>query len=293
MPQALQIGNAEIRNSLLGKLKMNNSQSPSSLRTRLHEIIFEADTPAGKLFDILLIVSIILSVFMVMLDSVDSIQIKYGRLLLIGEWFFTVLFTIEYLLRLFSVGRPLAYATSFYGIIDLLAVLPTYLSIFFPGSQYFLVIRILRVLRIFRVLKLVQYLGEARMLSQALQASRRKIIVFLFVVLTLVVIFGSLMYIIEDAQSGFTSIPRSIYWAIVTLTTVGYGDISPQTGFGQAVSAIIMIIGYGIIAVPTGIVTAELTQVYKRNISTQACLECSAEGHDSDAKFCKYCGTRL
>jgi voltage-gated potassium channel len=272
---------------------MNQQHPPSPLRSRLHEIIFEADTPAGKLFDVLLIVSIVLSVVMVMLDSVGSIQVKYGRLLFIGEWFFTILFTIEYLLRLYSVGRPLAYATSFFGIIDLMAVLPTYLSILFPGTQYFLVIRILRVLRIFRVLKLVQYLGEARMLSQALQASRRKIIVFLFVVLTLVVLFGSLMYVIEDPRNGFTSIPRSIYWAIVTLTTVGYGDISPQTGLGQAVSAIIMIIGYGIIAVPTGIVTAELTQVYKRNISTQACQECSAEGHDSDAKFCKYCGARL
>ena len=178
-------------------------------------------------------------------------------------------------------------------MVDLLAVLPTYLSIFFPGTQYFLVIRLLRVLRIFRVLKLVQYVGEARLLMQAMRASRRKITVFLFVVLTLVIIFGSLMYIIEDARNGFTSIPQSIYWAIVTLTTVGYGDISPQTGLGQTLAALIMIIGYGIIAVPTGIVTVELTQAYKKSISTQACEQCSAEGHDPDAKHCKYCGALL
>ncbi len=272
---------------------MNDAKSPTPLRAKLHEIIFEADTPAGKLFDVLLIFSIILSVVMVMLDSVASIQVAYGRLLYMGEWFFTILFTIEYCLRLFSVGRPTSYASSFFGVIDLLAILPTYLSIFFPGTQYFLVIRILRVLRIFRVLKLVQYLGEARMLSQALRASRRKIIVFLFVVLTLVVIFGSLMYLIEDAENGFTSIPQSIYWTIVTLTTVGYGNILPQTALGQTIASIIMIIGYGIIAVPTGIVTAELSQVYKKNISTQACPECSAEGHDKDAAFCKFCGSQL
>jgi voltage-gated potassium channel len=272
---------------------MNTPDSSNKLRDRLHEIIFEADTPAGKLFDVLLIGSIIISVSMVMLDSVNSIQSGYGSLLYLGEWFFTILFTIEYLLRLFCVRRPMAYATSFFGVVDLLAVLPTYLSIFFPGTQYLLVIRILRVLRIFRVLKLVQYLGEVRLLSHALRASRRKIIVFLFVVLTLVVIFGSLMYLIENPENGFTSIPQSIYWTIVTLTTVGYGDISPQTGLGQTIAAMIMIIGYGIIAVPTGIVTAELSQAYKKSVSTQACTECSAEGHDSDAKFCKYCGSKL
>lgn len=272
---------------------MEKDNTPKPLRAKLHEIIFEADTPAGKLFDVLLIVSIVLSVLMVMLDSVSSIQQTYGRLLLLGEWIFTILFTIEYILRLSSIGRPLAYATSFFGVVDLLAVLPTYLSIFFPGTQYFLVIRILRVLRIFRVLKLVQYLGEARLLMQALRASRRKITVFLFAVLTLVIIFGALMYLIEDPDAGFTSIPKSIYWAIVTMTTVGYGDISPQTSFGQAVSAIIMIIGYGIIAVPTGIVTAELSKFFKKSVSTQACLQCSAEGHDTDAAYCKYCGAEL
>jgi len=228
-----------------------------------------------------------------MLDSVSSIRTVYGRWLYLGEWFFTLLFTVEYLLRLLSVGRPLAYATSFFGIVDLMAILPTYLSIFFPGSQYLLVIRLLRVLRIFRVLKLVPYLGEARLLTQALKASHRKITVFLFTVMILVVIFGSLMYLIEDPGSGFTSIPQSIYWAIVTLTTVGYGDISPQTGLGQLLSALIMVIGYGILAVPTGIVTVEMAQSFKRRVSTQACPDCSAEGHDADARNCKYCGAKL
>ncbi len=277
----------------LSGMKMKNNKPSNRLRSRLHEIIFEADTPAGKLFDVLLILSIVASVVLVMLDSVSSIRQSYGDLIYLGEWVFTILFTIEYVLRLYSVGRPLSYATSFFGVVDLLAILPTYLSIIFPGSQYFLVIRILRVLRIFRVLKLVQYVGEARLLMRAMRASRRKIIVFLFVVLTLVVIFGSLMYIIEDSQGGFTSIPQSIYWAIVTMTTVGYGDIAPHTGLGQTLAALIMIIGYGIIAVPTGIVTAELAQAYKKTISTQACPQCSAEGHDPDAEYCKYCGAIL
>jgi voltage-gated potassium channel len=272
---------------------MKKNASPNQLRVKLHEIIFEADTLAGKVFDVLLIVLILASVVMVMLDSVSSIRQAYGRVLYLSEWVFTLLFTIEYILRLYCVGRPLAYAGSFFGVVDLMAVVPTYLSIFFPGTQYFLVIRVLRVLRIFRVLKLVKYVGETRVLMQAMHASRRKITVFLIAVFTLVIIFGSLMYLIEDRNSGFTSIPRSIYWAIVTLTTVGYGDISPQTNFGQALSAIIMIIGYGIIAVPTGIVTAELAQVYRRSVSTQACTQCSAEGHDTDAKFCKYCGSKL
>lgn len=272
-------------------MDIKNTATP--VRTRLHEIIFEADTPGGKLFDILLILSIVISVILVMLDSVSSIRQSYGKLLYAGEWFFTILFTIEYTLRLFSVGRPFAYASSFFGLVDLMAILPSYLSLIFPGTHYLLVIRILRVLRIFRVLKLAQYLGEINVLSRALLASRRKVTVFLFVVLTLVVIFGSLMYLIEDPENGFTSIPRSIYWAIVTLTTVGYGDISPQTSLGQAISAVIMIIGYAIIAVPTGIVAAELNQAYKKSVSTQACQRCSAEGHDPDAKHCKYCGAEL
>ncbi len=261
-------------------------------RDWLHEVIFEADTPVGRLFDLLLILTILASVAAVMLDSVKSINIVYSDLLYRLEWIFTILFSIEYLLRLLSVDRPMAYATSFYGVIDLLAILPTYISLVLPGAQYFMVIRVLRVLRIFRVLKLVPYLGAANQLSQALKASRRKITVFVFCVLVLVSVCGSLMYMIEGEKNGFTSIPRSIYWAIVTLTTVGYGDISPQTPVGQALAAVIMIMGYGIIAVPTGIVTAEMAQMGKP-ISTQACPSCSAEGHEVDAKHCKFCGAHL
>ena len=269
------------------------SNNPSSVKEKLHEIIFEADTKTGKLFDLLLIISILLSVLAVMLDSVASIRVNYGELLIVAEWFFTILFTLEYLLRLYSVDRPIHYAISFYGIIDFLAIIPTYLSVILPGSQFFLVIRILRVLRIFRVLKLAKYVRQAQHLMDAMRASRRKITVFLFAVLTLVVIFGSLIYMIEGEEHGFNSIPRSIYWAIVTLTTVGYGDISPQTGLGQALAAVIMILGYGIIAVPTGIVSAELVQTYKQNLNTQACQSCNATNHDDDAKYCKYCGVKL
>ncbi|OEU52645.1 MAG: ion transporter [Desulfuromonadales bacterium C00003096] len=259
----------------------------------MHEVIFEADTPAGKFFDILLIVSILASVAAVMLDSIGAVRLQYGKLLFMIEWFFTLLFTIEYILRLLCVGRPRKYAVSFYGVVDLLAIIPTYLSLILPGSQYLLVIRLLRILRIFRILKLVVYLGEARLLMQALRASGRKITVFLLTVLPLVVIFGSLMYVIESAENGFTSIPRSIYWAIVTLTTVGYGDISPQTALGQTLASLVMILGYSIIAVPTGIVTVEMSQTFSRKISTQACPECSAEGHDTDARHCKFCGAAL
>lgn len=265
----------------------------TNLRRKLHEIIFEADTRAGKLFDVILIIAILISVLAVMLDSIQSVNEKYGDLLYIVEWIFTVIFTIEYLLRLFCVGKPLKYAFSFYGIVDFLAVAPTYFSILYPGSQYLLVIRILRVLRVFRVLKFVQYLTEAKLLKEALIASRRKITVFIFVVLTIVVIVGSLMYLIEGEENGFTSIPRSIYWSIVTLTTVGYGDLTPQTPLGQALASLIMIMGYGMIAVPTGIVSVEISKVSQKNISTQSCPECSAEGHDSDAEHCKYCGSHL
>lgn len=263
------------------------------IRQTLHEIIFEADTRAGRLFDLLLIVSILLSVAVVMLDSIKALRNDYSAVFNTVEWFFTILFSIEYLLRIVSVKAPVRYMTSFFGIIDLLAILPTYLSLFIPSTQYLIVIRVLRVLRIFRVLKLASYLGEAKVLMKALTASRRKITVFMFTVMTLVVIMGSLMYLIEGEDSGFTSIPRSIYWAVVTLTTVGYGDISPQTPFGQFVAAIIMILGYAIIVVPTGIVSAELTQAGARKISTQACPSCSLEGHEPDAAFCRYCGSRL
>ncbi len=270
-----------------------NDITKHSWQSKLHEIIFEADTFTGKIFDISLIVLILLSVLAVMLDSVTSIRQNFGNTLYLLEWMFTIVFTIEYILRLLSVGRPLRYATSFYGIIDLLAIVPTYLSMLIPGSQYLLVIRILRVLRIFRVLKLAKYLNQSQILMAALKASRRKITVFLFAVLTVVVIFGSLIYVIEGEEHGFTSIPRSIYWAIVTLTTVGYGDISPKTGLGQALAAVIMILGYGIIAVPTGIVSVELAQAQKIHTNTQACPQCSAEDHDDDATHCKFCGSNL
>ena len=275
-------------------LEYQRKNNLSPWRFKLHEIIFEADTTAGKWFDIILILSILVSVLAVMLDSVSGIRVNYGSWFYRVEWFFTILFTIEYLLRIICVGKPIGYVTSFYGVVDLLAIIPTYLSIILPGSQYLLVIRILRILRIFRVLKLVQYISEARLLRQALRDSRRKITVFIFTVLTMVVIFGSLMYLIEGPVHGFTSIPRGIYWAIVTLTTVGYGDISPQTGLGQFLAALIMILGYSIIAVPTGIVTVAFARVEsKAEFKTQACPHCSAEGHDQDAKFCKYCGAHL
>lgn len=264
----------------------------SQWRVKLHEIIFEADTKMGKWFDIGLIVCIIVSVIVVMLDSVEHINDLYGEWLYGLEWFFTILFTIEYVLRLICIGRPVRYALSFFGIVDLLSIVPTYLDYLFPGTHFLLVIRVLRVLRIFRILKLVKFLTEAKQLTVALRASRHKILVFILTVLTLTVILGSFMYIIESKESGFTSIPKSIYWAIVTLTTVGYGDIAPSTILGQIFASLIMIMGYGILAVPTGIVTVELSRV-ERTVSTQACTECSAEGHDMDADYCKYCGSEL
>jgi len=273
-------------------------QTLGTTRARLHEVIFEADTPAGRLFDLVLIWSILLSVVAVMLDSVAPIRAAHGPLLTRIEWGFTILFTVEYVLRLTCIGRPLRYATSFFGVVDLLAIIPTYLSLLFPGTHYLLVIRILRVLRIFRVLKLVQYLDEANVMLRALRASRRKIAVFFFTVLTLVVVFGSVMYLIEGEDQGFDSIPRSLYWAIVTMTTVGYGDISPGTPLGQAVAAVVMVLGFAIIAVPTGIVASEMTRAERgpaapRQVSTQVCPQCSHEGHDPDAAFCKRCGAPL
>ena len=263
------------------------------LRERLYIIIFEHDTPAGKWFDVILIMSILLSIVAVMLDSVKTVNQQYGSILYAVEWLFTILFTIEYILRLSCVGKPAHYAKSFFGIVDLLAILPTYISMFVPGSQFLIAIRVLRILRIFRVLKLVQYMNESQLLVQALWASRRKIIVFLFAVFTLVIIFGSCMYLIEGEENGFTSIPRSVYWAIVTMTTVGYGDISPKTPFGQMLASVIMIMGYGIIAVPTGIVTAELVTIRTQGDARLVCPECSTEDHSFDAKFCKKCGMKL
>ena len=267
------------------------NKAEKNTRYKLHEVIFEADTPAGKTFDVLLLLFIVLSVIAVLLDSVASIHNKYGDILLMAEWIFTILFTLEYILRIISANRPSVYIFSFYGIIDLLAILPTYLSLVLAGSQYLLVIRILRLLRVFRVLKLARYVGASRVLAVALRNSRHKIIVFLEVVLTLVVIMGSLMYLIEGEAHGFSSIPRSIYWAIVTLTTVGYGDIAPETVAGQFLASIIMIIGYAIIAVPTGIISMEMAKVAHTN--TQVCKNCHCSEHDDDAKYCKTCGELL
>ncbi len=269
------------------------NKARKNVRDTLYAIIFESDSPSGKWFDMILIISIILSVMAVMLDSVRTINERYGNALYIIEWFFTLLFTVEYILRLLCIGKPHRYAISFFGIVDLLAILPTYASLVMPGSQYLIVIRILRILRVFRVLKLVQYSIESQILLQALTASRRKITVFLFAVLTLVVIFGSLMYLIEGEENGFTSIPRSVYWAIVTMTTVGYGDISPQTNIGQVMAAVIMIVGYGIIAVPTGIVTVEFAHARTRAKQHVVCSECSSEDHSPGAKYCKDCGAKL
>ena len=265
----------------------------SNRRQKIYEIIFEAETPIGKRFDEFLIATILLSIVVVMLDSVEGIKAVHGETLFMLEWGFTILFTIEYILRLISVRRTLGYATSFFGIVDLLAIVPTYLSLLLPGSQYLIVIRVLRLLRIFRVLKLSHYLSEADLLMKALQASRRKIIVFIFTVLNLVIILGSIMYVVEGENPGFSSIPTSVYWSIITLTTVGYGDIVPQTGLGQAIASVVMIIGYGIIAVPTGIVTAEISYAMKRQFTSRVCPSCSREGHDPDSKFCKFCSAEL
>jgi voltage-gated potassium channel len=275
----------------MNDLKLSSSSAP--WRHKLHEIIFEAETPAGRAFDIALFITIGLSTLIVILESVSNIRANYRLTFLILEWCITGLFTVEYILRLLSVYHPARYAISFFGLIDLFAVLPTYLSLFIPGSQYLLVIRIVRLLRIFRVLKLAEYLNEAAQLQQALRASRRKISVFLLTVLMLVVIIGALMYVIEGEAHGFRDIPTSIYWAIVTLTTVGYGDIAPQTTLGQLLASAVMLLGYGIIAVPTGIVTIELSRTTRTPVSTQACPVCGREGHDYDAVHCKYCGAKL
>jgi voltage-gated potassium channel len=264
-----------------------------SWRDKLYEIIFEAETPEGKAFDVTLLWAIVFSVLAVMLESVAHIQARYGNILKTVEWGFTVIFTIEYLARIIAVRYPARYLFSFLGIIDLIALLPSYLSLFFIGSQYFLVIRTVRLLRIFRIFKLTRFLGEADTLSRALQASRHKIIVFLGVVLSIVIISGTLMYIVEGPENGFTSIPISIYWAIVTLTTVGYGDISPQTTLGQTLASFIMIMGYGIIAVPTGIATSELTRAHARKASTNTCPTCLLQDHEADAIYCKRCGGKL
>ena len=265
-----------------------------TLRDKLRIIIFEADTKAGRRFDVTLIGMILLSVLTVMLDSVPQINAKYGQQLYYAEWFFTVLFTVEYAVRLWCIEHSWGYAKSFYGVVDLLSVLPTYLSLWFPGAQFFLAVRILRVLRVFRVLRMVRYVGEAELIAQALAASRRKIIVFVASVLALMVIFGALMYVVEGGTNpAFASIPHSIYWAVTTMTTVGYGDITPTTPLGQSLASFIMIMGYGIIAVPTGIVTLDLNEANRRQANTRTCSDCSAEGHSREASYCWRCGAPL
>lgn len=275
-------------------MTLRSEQSPpSGVRAWLHEVIFESDTPAGKAFDVALLWTIVLSVLAVMLESVAPIRAQYGEFIRIAEWAFTVLFSLEYVLRLFAVSRPMLYARSFFGLVDLLAILPTYVSLLLPGAQSLLVVRVLRLLRIFRVLKLVSFLGEAEVLLTALRASRPKIIVFLGAVLSTVVIMGSVMYMVEGEENGFDSIPRGMYWAIVTMTTVGFGDITPKTVPGQFIASVLMIMGYGVIAVPTGIVSVELAAATRHSLNPEACPGCGAEGHDVDAVHCKFCGTRL
>jgi len=265
----------------------------TSWKTRLHDVIFEADTFLGKFFDISLLILILFSVAAVMIESVELYSIKYKNALTLFEWTITAIFSLEYLLRIISVKRPLKYIFSFYGLIDLISLLPTYLGLFMFSESISSIktIRTIRLLRVFRILKLIRYVKAANTLKQALIASRQRIIVFLLAVLAVATIMGTIIYIIEDSKDGFTSIPRSIYWAIVTLTTVGYGDIAPQTVLGQFFASIIMILGYAIIAVPTGMVSVELALSEKMN--TQSCPSCSAEGHENNAKHCKHCGAEL
>ena len=264
-----------------------------SRRLRLHEIIFEADTPEGRAFDLGVMVLILASIGVVMLESVEGIRAEHGALLRSLEWGFTILFTIEYILRLSSVRRPLRYALTPLGIIDFLAIVPTYLSLFLPGAQTLLVVRVLRLLRIFRIFKLAEYLRESSVLASALKASRRKITVFLLTVLTIVLIVGTLMYVVEGPTNGFSNIPVGVYWAVVTLTTVGYGDVSPVTPVGRMLAVIVMLMGYAIIAVPTGIVTMELTRARDLPVSNQACPSCGVGGHEYGAKYCRKCGAAL
>jgi len=263
-----------------------------SRKEKLHEIIFEADTPAGKLFDIILLFVILISVVLVMLESVSSVTTKQLQILRVLEWIITAIFTIEYILRIIIVKKPFRYIFSFYGIIDFLSVIPTYLSLFIVGSHSLVVIRILRLLRVFRILKLTRYTQAGRFLMKSMWASREKIFVFIFFVITIVIIMGTIMYLIEGEANGFTSIPKSIYWAVVTLTTVGYGDISPQTPVGQFIASFVMIMGYAIIAVPTGIITAEMMKPSVPK-NTQVCPRCMFDKHDDDAEFCKKCGTKI
>jgi len=278
-------------------------------RSKLHEIIYEADTPAGKMFDVVLLIAILVSIILVMLESVSSFDKDYHSFLDISEWIITILFTIEYIVRVITVKKPLKYITSFYGVIDLLSTIPKYLSLIFLGGHHLAALRALRLLRVFRILKLARYLGASNNLVLALKTSKAKISVFLFAVIILSIILGTIMYMVEGEENGFTNIPKSVYWCIVTLTTVGYGDIAPQTPLGQFIASIVMVLGYGIIAVPTGIVSAEYTKAMGSDdkkysdeeienletvhLNTQCCVNCLAEKHQDDAEFCHKCGCKL
>ena len=274
-------------------MKQPNTEAVTHLRNRIHIIVEGTDTRLGKLFDIVLLIAILASVAVVMLDSVLYMRLQYGTLFLYAEWFFTILFTIEYMLRLFSAPNRFRYVFSFFGIVDLLSVLPSYLSLMFVGVQYLLVIRILRILRIFRVLKLEAYMQQAGFLASALRTSQQKITVFFLSLVLLVTIFGSIIYVVEGPENGFTSIPLSIYWAVVTMTTVGYGDMSPKTPLGQAIATMVMITGYSIIAVPTGIFTSELARNMRPQLNPVTCPNCGKFGHAVGADFCDRCGHAL
>lgn len=264
------------------------------IKNKIHEIIFEADTPAGKHFDIILLVCIVCDVIVVMLESVDKYNNSFHDYFIFFEWVFTIFFTVEYILRLYSTLKPMKYATSFFGVIDLLAILPAYLSLVVAGSQGLVMIRLLRLFRIFRIFKMMSFLRHGKMILLAMRNSIPKITIFLIFVSVMVCIFGSVMYMVEGGSNEkFDSIPRSIYWAIVTITTVGYGDISPATSLGQFIASVVMMIGYAVIAVPTGIVTVELSKSHESEETTQSCRFCSQEGHDEDAIHCKYCGEIL
>ena len=271
---------------------------PDGWRRRMYDVIFEADTPAGRRFDVALVVAILLSILVVVLDSVPWLHRDHAELLNACEWGFTALFTVEYAARIACVQRPWRYATGFYGVIDLLAVLPSYFSLLMPGTELLLDIRILRLLRVFRIFKLTLYIEEYTRLGEALAASRRKILVFLSVVLMAILILGTIMYVVEGPKNGYTSIPVAMYWATVTMTTVGYGDITPHTNLGKAIASFMMLLGWGILAVPTGIVTAEMTLRHgagrqDRTRSDRTCAACGSRGHDADARFCKDCGSAL
>ena len=274
-------------------LVKKQEKKSTNWKVTLHEIIYEADTKAGKLFDVILLFTILASILLVMLESVEEINLNYANELNYAEWFITILFTIEYILRIISIDKPSKYIFSFYGIIDFLSTIPKYLALYFVGTHSLIALRALRLLRVFRILKLARFVGASENLIKALKASKAKIAVFLFFVVILCVILGTVMYMVEGAENGFTSIPRSVYWAIVTMTTVGYGDIAPHTPFGQFLASIIMILGYGIIAIPTGIVSAEMTKTDKVHTNTQSCQNCAIEGHKDDAEFCYHCGDKL